>query len=777
MALRHEELRKIYRFDEFQVDVRKRVLLRAGKLIALNSRAFDLLLALVTSDGRELSKEQLMQMVWQDQIVEENNLAVHIYNLRKILGKRKDEPRYIITIPGVGYRFVADVFETTSAAEELFIESHTLSRIVVEEESESSTRIEGGKPPSALAAFNNGEVVARTEASSTNEIEAAQSTAVAAPLQALGRKWLVPGALLVGLLLTAALGGFWLSRNRSQFSGNSSGPRQAMSISRLTDGRPLGAASISPDGKFIAYIENTSYGAGTLYVQQTETNTVLQLLEPAERTFGCVNFSPDSLLIYFVAFDKRDPNAALYSVPVLGGTPKRIVSNMGACFTLSPDGRRVAFYRHHPETKQQSLMIAALDGSAEQARLTYVSHEFNTSFGLTWSPDGNVIAVNADTEPDDSVEKVTIFGIDVNSGAIKSLTSEQFSSMGKTCWTTDGRNLVFVAKRPRGENKLYLMDYPSGAVRQITNDLESYGNYGLGITADSSALVSGIFERKIEIWRVDANGKTSKAVRVTNGATDGRFGITALHNGQIAYISRTGNSLEIRTAKEESPETRVLTTDSFTQKDVAASPDGRYLVFASDQAGESHIFRMNAEDGSEITQLTFGTNSDSQPVVSPDGQWVGYTSYSGKQHTVWKVPLLGGPAVQITDYESGSPSFAPDGQSIACVLPSVSPAKFASIAIVPAKGGKPVKAFQVMPFDFSFQTIHWTPDGKAIVFVKGENGIFNLWQQPLAGGAPQPLTNFASGAIWNFAYSHDGKRIFVSRGSSYVDIVLIKNFR
>jgi Tol biopolymer transport system component len=82
-----------------------------------------------------------------------------------------------------------------------------------------------------------------------------------------------------------------------------------------------------------------------------------------------------------------------------------------------------------------------------------------------------------------------------------------------------------------------------------------------------------------------------------------------------------------------------------------------------------------------------------------------------------------------------------------------------------------------MPFDFSYQTIHWTPDGKAIVFIKGENGVFNLWQQPLAGDAPQPLTNFSSGAIWNFTYSQDRKRIFLSRGPSFVDIVLIKNFR
>ena len=82
-----------------------------------------------------------------------------------------------------------------------------------------------------------------------------------------------------------------------------------------------------------------------------------------------------------------------------------------------------------------------------------------------------------------------------------------------------------------------------------------------------------------------------------------------------------------------------------------------------------------------------------------------------------------------------------------------------------------------MPFEHYYPTIHWTPDGKAIVFSKGEKGVFNLWQQPLSGDAPKQLTNLSTGAIWNFAYSRDGKRIIFSRGNTFVDVVLIKNFR
>jgi Tol biopolymer transport system component/DNA-binding winged helix-turn-helix (wHTH) protein len=761
MAVRKDELRKIYRFDEFLVDPRKRLLLRDGKPVTLNSKAFDLLLALVTSDGRELSKDELMQMVWQGQIVEENNLAVHIYSLRKILGERKAEHRYIITIPGVGYRFVAEVSETTSNPEGLFIESHTVSRIVVEEGSGQSNY-------TGAIADVYGEV-AKLEASTTTAI---------APIPSHNSKPVRLAVLSVGILLAVALSGFFLYRNRSRDSVDSarSASGQQMTMTRMTNGGQLGASSVSPDGNFIAYIQNSSAKNGTLFVQQADTNTVLQLLEPGDRKFGCTNFSPDGSLIYYVVFDARDPYGALYSVPVLGGMPKRILANVGECFSLSPDGKRVAFYRDDAENKRMHLAIAEPGGN-EQWLLTRPYNELKFGFSTAWSPDGSSIAFTGDSEPDDVVTSLTMFGVDVNSGGTKSLTTERFSGVGKMSWTGDGRNLVFVAKRPRDEANLFLLDYSSGEVRHITNELQSYGNFGLGITADSSAIVADVWERKEEIWSVDANGNASKAVRVKSGTTNGRLGITALPGGRIAYIARTGNNLDIWTVKEDGTEAKALTADSFSQRHVVASPDGRYLVFTSDSAGSSHIFRMNADDGSDVVQLTFGETIDRYPNVSADGQWVAYASSDGKQTTVWKAPLAGGDAVQLTDYESSWPVFAPDGKTIACVLQTDSRAKLASIAIVPADGGKPIKSFQVIPFQHSHYPIHWTPDGKAIAFGNWRNGVFDLWRQPLSGGAPQQLTSFPSGSVWNFAYSRDGKRIFLCRGTTFVDVVLIKNFR
>ncbi len=779
MAVKPQELSKIYRFDDFQLDPRKQVLLRAGQPLTLNTKAFHLLFALVCSGGRELSKDELMQWVWQDQIVEENNLAVHIYNLRKILGERKDEHRYIMTIPGVGYRFIAEVTEMPVDTSDLFIESHTVSRILVEEEISLEQAEEGATTripatPLASGAMNSGNY---NVVWSDGEPQLVASPVIP-PVQTRRKSVLLVIALVGGLLVTGVGGYFYRNRGRGSVGFPASTVRQQMTITRLTDGKQIGAPTISPDGKFVTYIENAPAGAGSLFVQQTDTNTVLQLLEPDARVFGCTNFSPDGSLIYYIVFDKRDPYGALYSLPVLGGTPRRIMGNQGSSFSLSPDGKYVAFYRRDAASNRVNLTIAALDGSSEQVLLARSRKEFNFGMALAWSPDGKIIAINADPEPEDRQASSNIFGVEVSSGALKSLTAERFSEIGKMCWTSDGRNLVFVAKGSRKENQVYLLDYPSGETRQLTNALQTYGNYGLGISADSTTLVAVVRETISEIWSIAASGDTGKAVRIKSGTTNGLFGITALPDGRIAYIARSGDNLDLWTVKESGTETKALTNDSFTQKDVAASPDGRYLVFASDQAGESHLFRINAEDSSEVTQLTFGPSTDSLPDISPDSRWVVYASWNGEQSTIWKVPLAGGAPIQLTDYESGSPVFAPDGKTIACVLGSDSRVKLASIGLVPVEGGNPRKSFQVMPFAHTyFHDLRWTPDGSALVFRKAIKGVFDLWQQPINGDAPKRLTNFQSGSIWNFAYSRDGKRIFMSRGNTFNDVVLIKHFR
>jgi predicted ATPase/DNA-binding winged helix-turn-helix (wHTH) protein len=100
---------KTFSFGDFELSGAKRTLLKGGELVALNSKTFDLLLALVENHGQILTKDEILDKVWEGQFVEENNLTVQISALRKILGEKKDEHQFIATITGKGYKFVHEI--------------------------------------------------------------------------------------------------------------------------------------------------------------------------------------------------------------------------------------------------------------------------------------------------------------------------------------------------------------------------------------------------------------------------------------------------------------------------------------------------------------------------------------------------------------------------------------------------------------------------------------------------------------------------------------------
>jgi DNA-binding winged helix-turn-helix (wHTH) protein/tetratricopeptide (TPR) repeat protein len=100
---------KVYDFGEFRLEPEKRLLSRQGRPVALTPKVFETLLHLVQHGNRVLDKEDLMQALWPDTAVEENNLNQNISVLRRVLGENRGEERYIATIPGRGYRFVAEV--------------------------------------------------------------------------------------------------------------------------------------------------------------------------------------------------------------------------------------------------------------------------------------------------------------------------------------------------------------------------------------------------------------------------------------------------------------------------------------------------------------------------------------------------------------------------------------------------------------------------------------------------------------------------------------------
>ncbi len=125
---------RFFSFGSFRIDVTERVLLGPNGTIPLTPKAFDTLLCLVENSGHVLSKKELMEKVWPDSFVEENNLAQNISILRKVLGESAGGQDYIQTVPKRGYRFVAEVTESPQFLTDVVIHERTRARIAVTEE-------------------------------------------------------------------------------------------------------------------------------------------------------------------------------------------------------------------------------------------------------------------------------------------------------------------------------------------------------------------------------------------------------------------------------------------------------------------------------------------------------------------------------------------------------------------------------------------------------------------------------------------------------------------
>jgi TolB-like protein/DNA-binding winged helix-turn-helix (wHTH) protein/Tfp pilus assembly protein PilF len=139
------QLESIYEFGPFRIDVGRRVVLREGQPVSLTSKSFDTLLVLVERRSEVVHKDELMKTLWPDTIVEENNLTQQISMLRKALGERAGEHRYVLTVPGRGYRFIAEVNEGGIRAQALIVGQDTTSRITVDMEQQHESLLSASK--------------------------------------------------------------------------------------------------------------------------------------------------------------------------------------------------------------------------------------------------------------------------------------------------------------------------------------------------------------------------------------------------------------------------------------------------------------------------------------------------------------------------------------------------------------------------------------------------------------------------------------------------------
>src|SRR5215213_1517725 len=261
------------------------------------------------------------------------------------------------------------------------------------------------------------------------------------------------------------------------------------------------------------------------------------------------------------------------------------------------------------------------------------------------------------------------------------------------------------------------------------------------------------------------------AKEVTRGVGLG-FGLSWTAKGQIVFSSMAGKHLDISVIDPDGSNQKNLTLNAGDNYTPAISPDGRFVVFSSNRTGSFNIWRMNAEDGSDVRQLTFG-DANSYPSWSMDSQWVYYDNQSGPKTTVLKVPLYGGNPIQLTGEYARMPVVSPDNQYLACRYFVDNGARKA-IAIIPVDGGLPVKLLKTIPVKL-FQRLEWISNGHALSYIKTANGVSNIWSYNLEDESEQQLTHFQTDQIFSYAWSPDKKKLACERGTEINDVMIIGN--
>ena len=326
-----------YVFGPFVVDPVKWRVWRDGRLVPITAKTFDLLLVLLENRDRVVSKDELLNRVWPNTAVHENNLARQISSLRRALGQRPDQHDYVVTIPGHGYRFVASVQDLTDLPPELqvFRDSPPAgSARILRAEHPGFLAGDGSTPDHPMPGAHTDDAGPGSSTTPTGRWTFSRVLAIAGC-------GLVVTAVAVALLRPAA---------------PSPQPRRALQRITYDEAALPRDAAWAPDGQWVVYASDRA-GNGDLWKQRLGNPDPVRLTTSGTHV-SQPQWSPGGQSIVFRS--ERD-GGGLYVIPASGGV-ERLVSSFGYEPLWSPDGTLILFKRTVVLPDLPTFYVVGLDG-------------------------------------------------------------------------------------------------------------------------------------------------------------------------------------------------------------------------------------------------------------------------------------------------------------------------------------------------------------------------------------------------------------------------------
>jgi Tol biopolymer transport system component/DNA-binding winged helix-turn-helix (wHTH) protein len=716
--------------------------MREGEVVPLSLKAFEILLELIQHHGQMLEKQELLKRVWPDTVVEENSLARSISSLRKALDEQPNEHRYILTVPGRGYRFVASVREVQNGSETINALAPEIPKV----------RNTGG-----LHAANGHQ----------------ETTAVTGSEEIVGRPrrtwraWVAAMAILaVGI--SAVVYVLFLFRPSSHPNPPSQNKLWQLTFDPGLEGEP----SWSPDGRLIAYSADRG-GNFDIWVQPVGEGTPIRVTHSPAHDWQ-PDWAPEGNRLVFRS--ERD-GGGLYVVPVLGGNERK-VSSFGYRPRWSPDGTQILFYSsilRNNMVEPPKIYVVGLNGQPPSEVLTGLLTEFS-SVRVAWHPDGQHISLWGNHRQ----QGWSFWTVPLAGGA--SVTSEFTPHVSKQLkdadvtltdfqWSPEGNTLYFegVSQSVRNIWKVQVeprsLRWVAGPERMTTG---AGRDTDLALSSNGKRLAFTVRSEHTRLWSLPfdaAAGRIKGAGQpITDAGMDASYPHLSPSGDRLIFRAQQAGKEEVREKSLKDGRETVLISDDLSRQRMIWSPDGSRLVYTLLRPTNSERTRferslalMTAGGGDEQALTTPSPASYVPWDWSADGKWIlgGTDGLPPGRRLIGLFPIAAAPRAETQIRVVAShpeenlyqAHFSPDNRWISFISAKAFGAGISTVYVIPAAGGEWRQITEGKYFD---DKPRWSPDGRKLYFISNRTGFFNVWGigfNPATGlpvGEPFRVTAFES---------------------------------
>ena len=732
----------VFSFADIEVREREFCIAKGGEAFAVEPKAFRVLLFLLRNPHKLVTKEELLDAVWSDTAVSENSLTRSVALLRKLLGDDTHEPRYIATVPTVGYRFLCDVRVTE----------------------------DGFAPASAVHALR--ESPAEPHSSTSQSVP---------PEKSHGPQRIHVLVALAAFIVLAGAG--WLIYKMSR--ANPPAPTIQRALTRLTfdDGLQTGP-TWSPDGRYIAYSSDRG-GKFDIWVQQVSGGNPVQITKGPGQNWQ-PDWSPNGK---YVAYRSEEGDGGIFVIPALGGLERKIAP-FGYYPQWSPNSSQVLFQTDFTALGYNRLYIAQLDGSPPHEVLAeFLAQNKLWAASANWHPDGKRITIWAGSSPSlifspsPSFWTVAISGEpgikleippaiqdELTGASEKGEAGEQLGDYSFS-WSPSG-DAIYFERGFRGARNIWRMTVDPVMLRVTGVDRLTTGpgpDAGHAVSADGKRLAFTAKSQRIGTWLFSFDAKTGQITgNGTSISSAGRMSVDpelSRDGTKVAYVVPHGassglsfgdvrNEVWLKSLVDES-EAPVIADDDYSRYMARWSPDGKQLVYVRRKFGTSDRQLMVWSSQNHDEQPFAAPNTIRNPNDwSPDGKWLLTSQSDG----IWLASATSAPHAETAaqkiishpSYRVFQPHLSPNGRWIVFNAAWNSPNPECALYIAPLSGGPWSRITDGRHWD---DKPRWSPDGKIIYFVSGPGGFFNVWGirfDPAAGkavGQPFQVSRFENARL------------------------------